>query len=270
MIKHKPTSPGTRWKVCLGLKFKNKKYTPRCLISSKKPSYGRNNQGIITSRHRGGGVKRNLRLIDFKRKKHYVLCRISRIDYDPSRNALISMLNYFDGDKRYIIHINNTKVGDIIVSGFNIPPKNGNFLPLENIPIGSKICCIENKPGMGAVFARSAGNYFVLLSRDNDYCLLRTSSGETRKVNSKCFATIGEVGNLDFYLKKIGKAGTNRLKGIRPTVRGVAMNPIDHPHGGGEGKTSSKRNPVSYSGKLTKGFRTRRNKRTSKLIVKHR
>ncbi|MGX7589785.1 50S ribosomal protein L2 [Candidatus Vidania fulgoroideorum] len=268
MIKHKPTSPGLRWKLSLSSIPKSKVF--RYLLSNKKSSFGRNNKGLITSRHRGGGVKRILRLVDFKRDKYYVTCTIKSIDYDPYRNALLSMLSYSDGENRYILYINNTRIGDNLISGYNVLPDIGNSLPLLNIPIGSKICCIENIPFKGAVFARSAGSYFTVLGKDKYYCLVKATSGELRKININCFATIGEIGNVDFYLKKIGKAGINRLKGIRPTVRGVAMNPIDHPHGGGEGKTSSKRNPVSPYGKLTKGFKTRLNKRTSKFIVKHR
>ncbi|MGX7458811.1 50S ribosomal protein L2 [Candidatus Vidania fulgoroideorum] len=268
MIKHNPTSPGTRWKVSLSFISKHK--VPRNLIYGKKLSSGRNNQGIITSRHRGGGVKRSLRCIDFKRDKHYVKCTIKSIDYDPFRNSLLSFVSYSDGENRYILHINGTKLGDIIVSGPNVFPYNGNSLPLRNIPIGFKVCCIENIPFKGAIYARSAGSYFVVLSKDLKYCLLKASSGEIRKINLDCFATIGIISNTNFYLRKIGKAGINRLKGIRPTVRGVAMNPVDHPHGGGEGKTSSKRDPVSFCGKLTKGFKTRSNKRTSCFIVKHR
>ncbi|UOQ27931.1 LSU ribosomal protein L2p (L8e) [Candidatus Vidania fulgoroideae] len=267
MKKYKPTSPGIRWKVSLG--NKNEKYKKvRKLLKIKKKTGGRNNLGVITTRHRGGGKKRKIRKIDFLRKKYNIKSYISRIEYDPNRNSFISLLNYVDGQKEYILHVKGTKIGDKIISGYGLKPMNGFSMMLSDIPIGTKICCIEMSPGKGAKLIRSAGSFAKLISNVRGYSIVKLSSGEIRKINSNCFATIGEIGNENFYLKKIGKAGIKRNKGIRPTVRGVAMNPVDHPHGGGEGKTSTKGDPVSIWGKKTKGFKTRKNKRTNKFIIK--
>ncbi|MGX7585955.1 50S ribosomal protein L2 [Candidatus Vidania fulgoroideorum] len=258
MKKFNPCTPGTRGRVTIGKNFFTKKV--RYLRKSKKCCSGRNNQGLITVRHRGGGVKRSYRIIDFKRRKCYVYSVIKSIEYDPNRNSLISLISYSDGTLSYIPYINGLFTGCNIVSGDSVPPETGNSLSLKNIPLGTKVCCIESSPGKGAVFSRSAGSFSTILSYDGNYCYLRMSSGRVKTFNPNCFATIGEIGNSDFYLSKSGKAGIKRHKGIRPTVRGVAMNPVDHPHGGGEGKTSSKRNPVSPKGILTKGYKTRRKK----------
>ncbi|UOQ33150.1 LSU ribosomal protein L2p (L8e) [Candidatus Vidania fulgoroideae] len=269
MKKYKPTSPGIRWKISIG--NKNEKYKKiKNLMKIKKSTGGRNNLGRITTRHRGGGKKRKIRKIDFIRGRYNIKSHISRIEYDPNRNSLISLLKYSDGKKEYILYTKGMKVGDKVVSGYNLKPINGFSMMLSDIPIGTKICCIELNPGKGAKLIRSAGGFAKLISNIKGYSLVKLSSGEIRKINSNCFATIGEIGNENFYLKKIGKAGTKRKMGIRPTVRGVAMNPVDHPHGGGEGKTSTKGDPVSIWGKKTKGFKTRRNKRTNKFIIKKR
>ncbi|MGX7589371.1 50S ribosomal protein L2 [Candidatus Vidania fulgoroideorum] len=268
MIKNKPTSPGVRHKIKNKKSFNFYRKIKNLIFINKKNS-GRNNQGKITTRHKGGGVKKKYRLIDFKRNKYYVSSVIKNIEYDPNRNVEISLLCYKDGEYKYIIYIKDTRIGDIILSGIKTEISLGNAMILKNIPKGIKICCIEISPGKGAKLCRSAGTFSKIISKKGDFCVIKLKSGEIRKINSKCMATIGEIGNSNFYLQKIGKAGTNRLKGKRPTVRGVAMNPIDHPHGGGEGKTSTKRNPVSKWGKLTKGFKTKKNKRFLKMILKN-
>ncbi|MGX7583138.1 50S ribosomal protein L2 [Candidatus Vidania fulgoroideorum] len=266
MKKHKPTSPGIRWKV--SIENKNVKYKKnKKLLFIKKKHSGRNNLGRITTRHRGGEKKRKIRKIDFLRRKK-TKAFISSIEYDPNRNSLVSLLNYSDGEKKYVIHIKGTKIRDKIISNDKLKPMNGFSMCIKNIPIGTKICCIEMYPGKGAKLVRSAGTFAKLIAIQKKYCIVKLPSKEIRKINSKCFATVGEIGNENFYLKKIGKAGTKRNRGIRPTVRGVAMNPVDHPHGGGEGKTSTKGDPVSPWGIKTKGFKTRRNKRTNKFIIK--
>ena len=242
----------------------------RSLLRPLKKSGGRNNRGRITVRHRGGGHKRRYRLIDFKRNKFGVPGRIATIEYDPNRNARISLVIYVDGEKRYIISPEGIAVGDQVMSGEGAEIRVGNSLPLRNIPLGSVVHCVELKQGKGAQLARAAGTSVVLAAKDGNYAQIRLRSGEIRKVRLECMATMGEVGNGDHSRIDLGKAGRKRWLGIRPTVRGVAMNPVDHPHGGGEGKTSGGRHPVTPWGKPTKGHRTRRNKRTDPMRVRRR
>ncbi|MGX7582566.1 50S ribosomal protein L2 [Candidatus Vidania fulgoroideorum] len=258
MIKKKnPTSPGVRGKVYLKNFFSFFKKRKKLIFKIQSKS-GRNNQGKITTQHKGGGVKKKYRNIDFLRNKYYVYGTVKSLEYDPNRNSIINLISYKDGEFKYNLFIKGLKIGDKILSGKNISPKLGYCMQLKNIPIGIKICCVENIPGKGAVYCRSSGSFCKIISKDKK-CLIKMNSGNIKKFNLNCFATIGEIGNGNYYLKKKGKAGVNRNKGIRPTVRGVAMNPIDHPHGGGEGKTSTKRHPVNFKGKLSKGFKTRRN-----------
>jgi len=240
------------------------------LTESQSKSGGRNHHGRITVRHRGGGHKQAYRIIDFKRDKEGIAGLVERIEYDPNRTAHIALLCYADGERRYIIAPKGVAVGDRLVSGSDAPIKPGNSLPLRNIPMGSTIHCIEMRPGKGAQIARSAGASVQLVARESGYATLRLRSGEMRRVPIECRATIGEVGNSEHSLKKLGKAGAKRWKGIRPTVRGVVMNPVDHPHGGGEGKTSGGRHPVSPWGTPAKGYKTRSNKRTQQFIVRRR
>jgi large subunit ribosomal protein L2 len=231
---------------------------------------GRNNQGRISTRHQGGGHKRMYRVIDFKRDKMGVPGRVATVEYDPNRSARISLIVYADGEKRYIISPEGLKVGDKIVSSPEAEIRPGNTLPLKSIPLGTLVHCVELRHGGGAQLARSAGASVQLTAKDGDYAQVKLRSGEIRKVRQECLATIGVVGNADRFNVEIGKAGRSRWLGIRPTVRGVAMNPIDHPHGGGEGKTSGGRHPVSPWGQPTKGYRTRNNKRTDKSRVRRR
>ncbi|MBV8465688.1 MAG: 50S ribosomal protein L2 [Burkholderiales bacterium] len=270
LVKVKPTSPGRRGlvKVVNPDLHKGRPYAP--LVESQSKNAGRNNRGVITVRHQGGGHKQHYRMIDFRRNKDGIVATVERLEYDPNRTAHIALLCYADGERRYIIAPRGLKVGAQVVSGSEAPIKAGNTLPLRNIPVGSTIHCIEMQPGKGAQLARSAGTSVQLLAREGAYAQLRLRSGEIRKVHVDCRATIGEVSNEEHNLRKIGKAGAVRWRGIRPTVRGVAMNPIDHPHGGGEGKTGEGRVPVSPWGTPTKGYRTRRNKRTSNMIVRRR
>jgi large subunit ribosomal protein L2 len=240
------------------------------LLAKKSKSGGRNNAGRITSRHRGGGHKQRYRIIDFKRTKDGVPGRIERLEYDPNRSAHLALVLYADGERRYIIAPKGLKDGDSIISGSEAPIKIGNCLPLKSIPVGTQIHCIELKPGKGAQVARSAGASAQLAAREGAYATVRLRSGEMRKIHSGCRAVIGEVGNDEHSLRKLGKAGATRWRGVRPTVRGVAMNPVDHPHGGGEGRTAGGRHPVSPWGVPTKGYKTRSNKRTDSMIVRHR
>ncbi|MEL0035158.1 MAG: 50S ribosomal protein L2 [Gammaproteobacteria bacterium] len=269
-IKSKPTSPGRRFVVSVKNEdlWKGKPHAP--LLEPKSKSGGRNNNGRITTRHIGGGHKQHYRKIDFKRNKVGVPAVVERLEYDPNRSAHIALLKYLDGERAYIIAPKKLRAGDQVVNGEDAPIKVGNCLPMRNIPVGSVIHCIELKPGKGAQMARSAGAYAQLVAREGTYVTLRLRSGEMRKVLAECRATIGEVGNSDHSLRKLGKAGATRWRGVRPTVRGVAMNPVDHPHGGGEGRTSGGRNPVTPWGVPTKGKKTRSNKRTDKLIVRRR
>ena len=240
------------------------------LLEPKTRISGRNNQGELSIWHRGGGHKRMYRIIDFKRDKFGVPARVASVEYDPNRSAFISLLHYADGDKRYILYPLGLKVGDRVVSGPDADIVVGNALPLKNIPAGTMIHNIELRPGKGGQLVRSAGGAAQLLAKEGDYAQVRLPSGEVRKVYMDCIATIGQLGNVEHENITIGKAGRKRWMGIRPTVRGVAMNPVDHPHGGGEGKTSGGRNPTTPWGKPTRGYKTRHNKQTDRLIVKRR
>jgi large subunit ribosomal protein L2 len=240
------------------------------LLEKKSKSGGRNNNGRITTRHVGGGHKQHYRVIDFKRNKDGIPAVVERLEYDPNRSANIALVCYADGERRYIIAPKNVKAGSELMSGLGAPIKEGNTLPLRNIPVGSVIHCIEMKPGKGAQIARSAGTSAQLIARDGQYVTVRLRSGEMRKILSECRATLGEVSNSEHSLRSLGKAGASRWRGVRPTVRGVAMNPVDHPHGGGEGRTSGGRHPVTPWGVPTKGYKTRKNKRTDNLIVRRR
>ena len=268
--KCKPTSAGRRHlvKVVNPDLHKGKPYAP--LLEKNSKSGGRNNKGRITVRHIGGGHKHHYRVIDFKRTKDGIPAVVERLEYDPNRSANIALVLYADGERRYIIAPKGLKAGDSIQSGIDAPIKAGNTLPMRNMPVGSTVQNVELKPGKGAQIARSAGAYVQILAREGQYVTLRLRSGEVRKVPADCRATLGEVGNAEHMLRSLGKAGATRWRGIRPTVRGVAMNPVDHPHGGGEGRTSGGRHPVSPWGKPTKGAKTRKNKRTDKFIVRRR
>lgn len=270
VIKQKPTSPGRRGMVRVVSSELHKGKPVASLVEAKNSISGRNSAGRITVRHRGGGHKRHYRLIDFVRAKDGIPARVERLEYDPNRSAHIALLLYSDGERRYIIAPKGLSAGDSVLSGGDAPIRTGNTLPLKNIPVGTVVHCVELKPGKGAQLARSAGASVQFLGREGTYALMRLRSGETRKVFIECRATIGEVGNSENSLRKLGKAGAKRWRGIRPTVRGVAMNPVDHPHGGGEGRTSGGRHPVSPWGVPTKGFRTRRNKRTNSMIIRRR
>ena len=270
LITHKPTSPGRRDSVSVRTEGLYKGAPYAALTESQSRTGGRNHHGRITVRHRGGGHKQHYRIIDFKRDKEGIAARVERIEYDPNRTAHIALLCYADGERRYIIAPEGMKVDDRLVSGREAPIKVGNCLQLRNIPMGSTVHCVELRPGKGAQIARSAGASAQLVARESGYATLRLRSGEMRRVSVDCRATIGEVGNGEHSLKKLGKAGANRWRGIRPTVRGVVMNPVDHPHGGGEGKTSGGRHPVSPWGTPAKGYKTRNNKRTEQFIVRHR
>ncbi len=270
LIKSKPTSPGKRFQVRVVNKELSKEGPYEPLVESLSKSGGRNNKGRITTRHVGGGHKRRYRIIDFKRDKDGIAAVVERLEYDPNRTANIALIKYADGERRYIIAPKGVKAGDPLMSGREAPIKPGNCLPLANIPVGSTVHCIELKPAGGAQMARSAGAAVQLVAREGMYATLRLRSGEMRRVMSDCRATIGEVGNAEHALQKLGKAGAKRWRGVRPTVRGVAMNPVDHPHGGGEGRTSGGRHPVSPWGTPTKGYKTRSNKRTDNMIVRRR
>ncbi len=268
--KAKPTSPGRRF-VAQPAKdglYKGEPHAP--LVRKLSKSGGRNNHGRITTRHIGGGHKRRYRQIDFRRNKDGVPGRVERIEYDPNRSAHIALVLYRDGERRYIIAPKGLKADQEVRSGVGSPIKPGNALPLRNIPLGTQVHCIEMRPGKGAQMARSAGASVQLVAREGAYATLRLRSGEMRKVLSDCRATIGEVSNSEHALRSLGKAGASRWAGRRPTVRGVVMNPVDHPHGGGEGRTSGGRHPVTPWGIPTKGHKTRSNKRTDNLIVRRR
>ncbi len=270
LVTLKPTSPGRRFTVKVVDSELHKGAPYRPLTEEKKRSGGRNNQGRITKRHTGGGHKQRYRIIDFKRNKDSIPALVERLEYDPNRSARIALLKYSDGERRYIIAPKGLHAGDMVQSGIDAPVKVGCCLPMSDIPLGTVIHCIEMKPGKGAQMARSAGAAVQLVARENQYVTLRLRSGEMRKIPVQCRATIGEVGNSEHALRKLGKAGAKRWRGVRPTVRGVAMNPVDHPHGGGEGRTSGGRHPVSPWGVPTKGYKTRKNKRTDQYIVRHR
>jgi large subunit ribosomal protein L2 len=268
--KCKPTSAGRRHvvKVVNPDLHKGKPYAP--LLEKNSKSGGRNNTGRITVRHVGGGHKQHYRLVDFKRTKDGIPAKVERLEYDPNRSANIALVLYADGERRYIIAPKGLQAGDQIQSGVDAPIKAGNTLPMRNIPVGTTVHNVELKPGKGAQIARSAGAYVQILAREGQYVTLRLRSGEMRKVEADCRATIGEVGNSEHMIRSLGKDGAKRWSGVRPKVRGVAMNPVDHPHGGGEGRTSGGRHPVSPWGKPTKGAKTRKNKRTDKFIVRRR
>jgi large subunit ribosomal protein L2 len=270
LVKVKPTSPGRRAvvKVVNPNLHKGKPYAP--LIEKKTSKAGRNNLGQITTRHQGGGHKKHYRIIDFKRDKDGITAKVERLEHDPNRSAHIALLCYVDGERRYIVAPKGLTAGAQLVSGSDAPIKVGNTLPLRNIPVGTTVHCVEMLPGKGAQLARAAGTSVQLLAREGSYAQLRLRSGEIRRVHVDCRATIGEVGNEENNLRSIGKAGAQRWRGIRPTVRGVVMNPVDHPHGGGEGRTGTKRDPVSPWGQFTKGYKTRKNKRTQSMIVRSR
>ncbi|MHA3904268.1 50S ribosomal protein L2 [Castellaniella sp. WN] len=270
LVKVKPTSAGRRGmiKVVHPELHKGPGYAP--LLEPQSQNSGRNNNGHITVRHRGGGHKQHYRVVDFRRNKDGIVAKVERLEYDPNRTAHIALLCYADGERRYIIAPRGLEVGATVVSGSDAPIRAGNTLPIRAIPVGSTIHCIEMQPGKGAQLARSAGASAVLMAREGVYAQVRLRSGEVRRVHIDCRATIGEVGNGDHSLRQIGKAGAVRWRGIRPTVRGVAMNPVDHPHGGGEGRTGEGREPVSPWGTPAKGYRTRRNKRTDNMIVSRR
>ncbi len=270
ILKSKPTSPGRRFAVNIKTENLHKGEPYKPLVTGLKKSGGRNSYGRITTRHQGGGHKRLYRIIDFKRDKNDIEGKVERIEYDPNRSSHIALILYKDGDRRYIVAPRKLSVGDSIISGDKTPLSIGNSMSLLNIPVGTFVHCIEMKPGKGAQLARSAGASAQLLAKEGNYATLRLRSGEVRKILTSCRATIGEVGHTEHNLRKLGKAGARRWRGIRPSVRGVAMNPVDHPHGGGEGKTSGGRDPVSPWGLPTKGYKTRTNKTTDKFIVRRR
>ncbi len=270
IVKAKPTSPGRRHAVKIYHPDLHRGAPHAPLLEKKSKSGGRNNDGRITSRHVGGGHRQHYRIIDFKRNKDGIPATVERLEYDPNRSANIALVLYADGERRYIIAPKGMRAGDAIISGDTAPIKAGNTLPLRNIPVGSVVHCVEMKPGKGAQIARSAGTSAQLVAREGQYATLRLRSGEMRKILAECRATLGEVSNSEHSLKKLGKAGAARWRGVRPTVRGVAMNPVDHPHGGGEGRTSGGRHPVTPWGVPTKGYKTRKNKRTNKYIVRRR
>ncbi|SBS29390.1 50S ribosomal protein L2 [Marinomonas aquimarina] len=270
VVKSKPTSAGRRHvvKVVNTDLHKGAPYAP--LLDKKSKSGGRNNNGRITTRHVGGGHKQHYRIVDFRRNKDGIPAVVERLEYDPNRSAHIALVKYADGERRYIIASKGMEAGSVVSNGVNAPIKAGNSLPLQNIPVGSVVHCIELKPGKGAQIARSAGASAQLVAREGRYVTLRLRSGEMRKVLTECRATLGEVSNSEHTLRVLGKAGAKRWRGVRPTVRGAAMNPVDHPHGGGEGRSSGGRHPVTPWGVPTKGYKTRKNKRTDKLIVRRR
>ena len=270
VVKAKPTSPGRRFVVKVVNPDLHKGTPHKPLLKGLSKSGGRNNHGRITTRHRGGGHKRHYRTIDFKRNKDGVPARVERLEYDPNRTANLALLKYADGERRYIIAPRGLRANDPVMSGGSAPIRPGNAMALRSIPVGSVVHCIELKPGKGAQLARSAGTSAQLVAREGSYATLRLRSGEMRRVLAECRATVGEVGNSEHNLRSLGKAGAKRWRGVRPTVRGVAMNPVDHPHGGGEGKSSGGRHPVSPWGVPTKGHKTRSNKRTDGLIVRRR
>ncbi len=270
LIKVKPTSPGRRGLVKVVTPGLHKGKPVANLVERQSKKSGRNVHGRITMRHKGGGHKQHYRTVDFKRDKDAIPAKVERIEYDPNRSAHLALLCYADGERRYVIATRGLSAGMQLVSGAEAPIKPGNALPLRNIPVGTTICCVEMLPGKGAQLARAAGTSVQLLAREGEYAQLRLRSGEIRKVHVNCRATVGEVGNEEHSLESIGKAGRVRWRGIRPTVRGVAMNPIDHPHGGGEGRTAAAQAPVSPWGVMCKGYKTRKNKRTSGMIIRRR
>ncbi|APZ44082.1 50S ribosomal protein L2 [Acidihalobacter ferrooxydans] len=269
IVKAKPTSAGRRFQVRVTREDLYKGSPHAALVAKKSKTGGRNNQGRVTQRHQGGGHKQLYRVIDFKRDKDGIPGRVERLEYDPNRSANIALILYRDGERRYVIAPKGVRAGDAVLSGAGAPIKTGNALPLRSIPVGSTVHCVELKPGKGAQLARSAGASVQVVAREGTYATIRLRSGEMRKVSIECRATIGEVGNSEHNLRKFGKAGAKRWIGVRPTVRGTAMNPVDHPHGGGEGRNFGQ-HPVTPWGVPTKGYKTRNNKRTDKYIVRRR
>jgi len=270
IVKTKPTSAGSRFvvKVVNPELHKGKPHAP--LLERQTNKAGRNNNGRITVRHQGGGHKQHYRVIDFKRNKTDIPGRVERLEYDPNRSANIALILYADGERRYIIAPKNLSAGDPVIASKDAPIKPGNAMPMRHIPVGSVVHCVEMKPGKGAQIARSAGTSVQLVAKEGPHAILRLRSGEMRKILIDCMATIGEVGNSEHGLRSLGKAGAVRWRGKRPTVRGVAMNPVDHPHGGGEGRTSGGRHPVTPWGVPTKGYKTRTNKRGQSMIIRRR
>jgi len=269
--KYKPTTPGRRGSSVADFVELTRSTPEKSLLRPLPKKGGRNNSGKITTRHIGGGHKQHYRMIDFKRDKEGIPAKVERVEYDPNRTAHIALLCYADGERRYIIAPKGMVEGDSVIAGKDAPIKAGNSLPLRNMPVGSTVHCIEMKPGKGAQLARAAGAGAQLISRDGGYATLRLRSGEMRKVPADCRATIGEVGNVEHNLEKLGKAGAQRWRGVKPTVRGAAMNPVDHPHGGGEARAGQGNpHPVSPWGTPAKGYKTRKNKRTQKFIVRDR
>ncbi len=266
----KPTSPGRRFVIRVTTPELHKGEPHAALVTKRDAHAGHNNHGRITTRHRGGGHKRRYRVIDFRRDKDGIAGRVERLEYDPNRTAHLALVLYADGERRYIIAPKGLAAGDAVMSGRDAAIKTGNTLPLRNIPVGTLIHCVELKPGKGAQIARAAGGGVQIVAREGAYATLRMRSGEMRMVHVECRATIGEVGHGEHNLESLGKAGAKRWRGVRPTVRGVAMNPVDHPLGGGEGKSSGGRHPVSPWGLPTKGYKTRNNKRTNRMIVRDR
>jgi large subunit ribosomal protein L2 len=269
---YKPTSPGRRFMSAVTFEEVTEKKPEKSLVTSLKKTGGRNNAGRITTRHIGGGHKRKYRIVDFRRDKREIEGKVASIQYDPNRSANISLIHYVDGEKRYIIAPLGVKVGDKIVSSIkgDTEIKEGNSLPLKLIPVGTLVHNVEVKPGKGAQLSRSAGSFAQLVAKEGDYATMRLPSGEVKLIHLSCTATIGQVGNIEHENITVGKAGRHRWMGIRPTVRGTAMNPVDHPLGGGEGRTKGGRHPCSPWGQLAKGLKTRKNKRTDKFIVKRR
>jgi large subunit ribosomal protein L2 len=270
LVNLKPTSPGRRSMVKVVHPHLHKGRPVDALTESQSKKAGRNNNGHITMRHQGGGHRQQYRIVDFRRNKDGIPAKVERIEYDPNRSAHIALICYRDGSRAYIIAPKGLEVGQLVQNGSESPIKVGNTLPIRNIPVGTTIHCVEMLPGKGAQMARAAGTSVMLLAREGTYAQVRLRSGEIRRVHIECRATIGEVSNEENSLRQIGKAGANRWRGIRPTVRGTAMNPVDHPHGGGEGKTGEAREPVSPWGTPAKGYRTRSNKRTTSMIVQRR
>jgi len=271
LIKSKPTSPGRRFQVAVSREHLHKGKPFAALLDTESGTGGRNNSGRQTTRHKGGGHKQHYRMVDFRRDKDGIAGRVERMEYDPNRSAHLALVLYTDGERRYVIAAKGLEVGAELMSGNQAPIKAGNALPIRNIPVGSTIHCVELKPGKGAQLGRSAGAGIQLIAREGAYATVRLRSGEMRKIHVDCRATIGEVGNGEHNLRQFGKAGAKRWKGIRPTVRGVVMNPVDHPHGGGEGKSGQGNpHPVSPWGQPTKGYKTRKNKRTRAMIVRRR
>lgn len=267
LIKTKPTSPGRRFVIKIARPNLHKGKPHAALLTTQSKNGGRNNQGRITVRHQGGGHKQHYRILDLLRDKDGIVGKIERLEYDPNRTAHIALVLYSDGERRYIVAPRGLEAGMEVISGPEAPIKVGNCLPIRNIPVGSTIHAVELKPGKGAQLVRSAGASAQLVAREGDYASVRLRSGEMRKIAVDCRACIGEVSNSEHNLRSLGKAGASRWRGIKPTVRGVAMNPVDHPHGGGEGKTSGGRHPVTPWGQPTKGYKTRRNKRTNSMIL---